>query len=355
MNESLRQLCVDDEEFNYANDLYSTRQRSFVTVMAAVFSPDGRYVVGGTSEGHICVWEVSEYKQQQPPQSELVSPNTSFPAHSGTVYCLTFTEQGRVLISGGDDNVRVWQWSAIEAAMKSNSNNVSPVATLETPRKTDDKGILAPVPEINGVAVVGQRLYSAAGDGVAYEWDLAKGSCTGQLEGHAGYLQCIGGRSNGMVITGSEDGTVKFWEPRSRECVKTLWHPADEAPDNEKFVTCLAVDPDDNWLIHGGGSRQLLAHHMQSGICTAAMPTAGIPQAVAFNRSGEVLSAGAQGFLHVWSTGGELKSRAATSSTSVFAIAVDPTSKIVATGGSGGVVDIFINPSSCACRLSTGR
>ena len=29
--------------------------------------------------------------------------------------------------------------------MKSNSNNVSPVATLETPRKTDDKGILAPV------------------------------------------------------------------------------------------------------------------------------------------------------------------------------------------------------------------
>jgi len=30
--------------------------------MATAFSPDGQFVVGGTSEGRLCVWRVSEYK-----------------------------------------------------------------------------------------------------------------------------------------------------------------------------------------------------------------------------------------------------------------------------------------------------
>jgi len=160
-------------------------------------------------------------------------------------------------------------------------------------------------------------------------------------------------RSTGQVITGSEDGTVKFWDASNKTCIKTLRHPADEEghPDKEKYVTCLTVDPKDNWLVYGGGSRQLLAYHMQSGICTAVMPTAGVPQALSFNNDGEVVSAGNQGFLHVWTTGGELKTRAATSSKSVFALAIDPTTGIVAVGGSGGGIDVFINPSSAACTL----
>jgi len=31
-------------------------------VMATAFSPDGQFVVGGTSEGRLCIWRVSEYK-----------------------------------------------------------------------------------------------------------------------------------------------------------------------------------------------------------------------------------------------------------------------------------------------------
>ena len=280
-------------------------------------------------------------------------PTVSFVAHSGTVFCLAFADNG-LLVSGGDDCVRVWSWAAIEAAAGSrDGSGVRPAKELQIPRKTNDKGILAPVPETNGVAVRGTKLYCACGDGVAYEWDLQKGECVGQFEGHEGYLQCVGIRRDGTVITGSEDGTVKLWDPQSRQCLTTLWHPADATPDQEKYVTCLAVDPDDNWLIFGGGSRQLLAYHMQSGICMAAMPTAGVPQAAMFNKQGQVVAAGNQGFLHVWTTGGELKTRAATSSTSVFAIAIDPTSSIVATGGSGGGVDLFINACSAACTLST--
>jgi len=323
--------------------------------MAIAFSPDGEYVVGGTSEGRICIWGLRKYKMDQPTQSQLVPPDVSFSAHIGTVFCLVFSEDRSHLISGGDDNIRIWDWATIKAgaAQHRGTTTITAEAELNTPRKTDDKGILAPVPEINGLAIAGsQLLYSAAGDGIGYVWDLAKQRCISQLEGHTGYLHCIGVRKNGMAITGSEDGTVKFWDPNTAACSNTHWHPADEVPDTQKYITCLAIDPDDNWLVCGGGDRQLLVYHLQSATCTAAMPTAGFPQAVVFNAQGEVVSGGSQGYLHVWSTGGELKSRAATTSTSVFSVATDPTSKIMAAGGTGGIVDIFIEPSSRAFSLS---
>ena len=37
-----------------------------------------------------------------------------------------------------------------------------------------------------------------------------------------------------IAVCGCNDipctGTVKFWDPRSSQCVNTLWHPADEVP-----------------------------------------------------------------------------------------------------------------------------
>jgi hypothetical protein len=109
-------------------------------------------------QGRICVWEVTKYKTDQPNLGAVVSPDVSFDAHSGahpalqplstplsavtltvahnntgTVYSLTFAENG-LLISGGpttrflppspptltlknlagDDNIKVWQWADLE-------------------------------------------------------------------------------------------------------------------------------------------------------------------------------------------------------------------------------------------------
>jgi len=189
------QVCVDNDDLVTSEALHEARRRSFVTVMAAAFSPDGKFIAGGTSEGRIYVWSVSKYKQEQPPRTSVVPPTVSFPAHSGTVYCLAFTQsKGKlVLTSGGDENVKLWDWATVLRTQGRNSG-IQPLAELNTPRKTDDKGVLAPVAEINGVACFGSKLYAAVGDGNAYEWELNSGSpeCTGAFEGHTGYLQCIG-------------------------------------------------------------------------------------------------------------------------------------------------------------------
>ena len=73
-----------------------------------------------------------------------------------------------------------------------------------------------------------------------------------------------------QVVTGSEDGTIKFWgvpfcfvlflgsyccsyaDVRSRACTQTLWEPNEtNAPDPERWVSCLAVDDADSWLVAG--------------------------------------------------------------------------------------------------------
>ena len=74
-----------------------------------------------------------------------------------------------------------------------------------------------------------------------------------------------------QVVTGSEDGSIKFWglcssasfccwaliaaliaDVRSRACTQTLWEPNEtNAPDPERWVSCLAVDDADSWLVAG--------------------------------------------------------------------------------------------------------
>ena len=47
---------------------------------------------------------------------------------------------------------------------------------------------------------------------MAYEWDLATGTCVQQFEGHTDYLHDISylPKSN-ELLTASEDGTVGIW------------------------------------------------------------------------------------------------------------------------------------------------
>lgn len=253
-------------------------------------------------------------------------------------------------MSGGDDGVRVWDWSTVTGYQ---GGDMRPRGVLDTPR-VEERGVVLPVPEINTVAMLNQRAYGAAGDGTAYEWDLATGQCLGRFEGHTGYLHTLAARpSAGQVVTGSEDGTIKFWDVRSRACTQTLWEPNEtNAPDPERWVSCLAVDDADSWLVAGGGGRALVTWHMQSGTCAAVMPTVSTPQVAVFNHSGEVVMGGNEPWLYTWATSGALLCRAASTNSSVFTATSDRVNKLVACGGTGGTLDIYVTPTSRSFTVS---
>jgi len=339
-------MLFSEQHRQYESSLREDRRRAYVRVLASAFSPDGKYLVAGTSEGRICIWKLSAVGDH----AEIHHPTAAFHAHTGATYSVCFANDGATLVSGGDDGVRTWDWGTIAGLQ---GGNIQPRGVLDTPR-VEERGVVLPVPEINSVSILNQRVYGATGDGSAYEWDLATGQCLGRFEGHTGYLHALAARpSASQIVTGSEDGTIKFWDVRSRACTQTLWEPnASNAPDPERWVSCLAVDDSDSWLVAGGGGRALVTWHMPSGTCAAVMPTASSPQVVEFNHSGEVVMGGNEPWIYTWATSGALLCRAASSNSSVFTVASDRVNKLVACGGTGGTMDVYVTPTSRSFTLS---
>eukprot|EP00658_Telonema_sp_P-2_P081824 TRINITY_DN8490_c0_g1_i4.p1 TRINITY_DN8490_c0_g1~~TRINITY_DN8490_c0_g1_i4.p1 ORF type:complete len:347 (+),score=63.60 TRINITY_DN8490_c0_g1_i4:215-1255(+) len=341
-------------EDRYQTELRERRRRAHVQVLASAFSPDGEYLVAGTSEGRICGWHMPSLRANQPTLDQTAKADLSFLAHTGAAFTVCFTNNGGTLLSGGDDGVRVWDWSAV---IGSQDEDVRPCAVLDTPR-VEERGVVLPVPEINGIALLDNRLYGASGDGTAYEWDLATGQCLGRLEGHSGYLHAIVARpGTRQVVTGSEDATIRFWDVRNRSVVQTLWEPSGPGlnchePDKQRWIGCLAVDDADSWLVAGGGGRALTTWHMHSGTCAAIMPTVSTPQAAVFSHTGEIVTGGNEEWLYTWRTSGQLVCRAACTNRSVYTVSSDRTNQLVACGGTGGSMDVYVTPVSRTFSLS---
>lgn len=292
-------------------------------------------------------------RTKQPDLNSTASPGLGFDAHTGSAYSLCFANNGGVLLSGGDDGVRAWDWATIVAAVGDPNIQIKPSGVLDTPR-VEERGVVLPVPEINAVTCFDNKAFGAAGDNHAYEWDLNTGQCLGRFEGHTGYLHAVAVRpSTAQVVTGSEDATIKFWDMRTRTAVKTFWEPSEtDGPDPDRWISCLAIDDADCWLVTGGGSRALTTWHMQSGTCASVMPTVSTPQTCVFNHRREVVTGGNEPWIYTWATSGQLLCRAASSSTSVFTVASERVNQLVACGGTGGMLDVYITPTSRSFSLS---
>jgi WD40 repeat protein len=66
-----------------------------------VFSPDGKLLLEGASNGAIALWDVVDFAHPR--------PVTAFPGHTATVNALTFSPDGNVLVSGGYDSLfQLW-------------------------------------------------------------------------------------------------------------------------------------------------------------------------------------------------------------------------------------------------------
>ncbi len=89
-----------------------------ILLFSPTFSPDGKYVVSGSSYGAL-VWEVATGKEIANVHFNDNDPVTS----------VAFSPDGKYVVSGGDDKyVRVWKWQAdglIAAACKQMSRNLS--------------------------------------------------------------------------------------------------------------------------------------------------------------------------------------------------------------------------------------
>ncbi len=236
------------------------------------FSPDGSYLAVGTDIG---TWL---YNVQNGTETAL------FAEHTGHVNALAFSQDGRLLASGGSNNptIQVWdmetksQLSTIELNHSLNwltnlsfygqtliGNNSREMfywnvesSTILSKTKLDETDDLVVFSQDGSNFAAADR-----GGGIRL-WDTRTSSQYATLDGHQGgiYREIFSlafSPDKTTLASGSEDKTVKLWDTQSHKSIATL-------SGHEAWITSVAFSEDGKTLASGDGGSEIRLWNLET-------------------------------------------------------------------------------------------
>ena len=193
-------------------------------VLCVRFSPDGSYLASSSFDQTIRLWDV-----------DTGTCIKVLSGHRDRVWCVAFSPDGNQLASCGyDQTIKIW--------------NLETGACLYT--LTGHQGAITSL----AFSPDNLTLVSSGFDHTIKLWDVSTGQCLRTLEEHTSGVLCVlfeplrcfepetlqqGDRvtQSLFIISSSLDGTIKFWQPETGMCVKTLRAPR---PYEEMNITRLS-------------------------------------------------------------------------------------------------------------------
>ncbi|MDM3862893.1 MAG: hypothetical protein PT118_24415 [Aphanizomenon gracile PMC644.10] len=204
-------------------------------VYSVAFSPDGKYLATGDSEGRVQIWNAVTGR-------EILT----FVGHSNCVNSVAWSGDGLTLASGSRDHtVKLW-----------NVQSGDCVRTLEGHSRS-----------VTSVAWSGDSLTLASGsrDHTVKLWDVQSGDCVRTLEGHSRLVNSVAWSGDSLTLaSGSSDQTVKLWNVQSGDCVRTL-------EGHSRSVTSVAWSGDSLTLATGSSDNTVKLWNVQSGDCVRTL------------------------------------------------------------------------------------
>jgi WD40 repeat protein len=283
------------------------------------------------------------------------------PGHEKAVWSLAFSSSGKLLASGGEDEViRLWDVSTGQGRGMLRGHRGSVNTVLFVPAKPDSKllvsagddrtirvwdvqaqrqisALLGHTWPVKALAVSPDGALLASGGGGFNKdgrnapgeiilWELATGKERGRLEGHEGMVFALRYCSECLLASGSNDDTVRIWDvEKRRQAAKLTGHKG--------FVSSLAFNhgvPLD--LLASGGNDGVVKLWSISEIGLRSNLSIGSPvTGVAFHGSWRLAVGDADGRLELWNAAdGELLGSVQAHDASVTTIAASPDGRVVA-------------------------
>ncbi|WIA20965.1 hypothetical protein OEZ85_005302 [Tetradesmus obliquus] len=172
-----------------------------LTALAA--SPNGAYLVGGGASGTLYCWEAFSGRLLR-----------SWPAHYKAVSCLAFSDSGGLLVSAGEDTL-VAAWLLAEVLDEQRDGPAAAAAAAVGMARVEPLHTWSE----HTLPVTCIYLGSAAAGVVG-----GPGSCC--YEGHSKAISSLEITPDGeQLVSGSEDGTARIWDLRSRQCLRSIASP----------------------------------------------------------------------------------------------------------------------------------
>lgn len=285
--------------------------------------------------------------------------------HLTGITSLSFTRDGRTLISGGSENdgsLRFWSVSSGEevAEFRAQRTNVQTMAitpngeTLVTSGpdtiinlwdlargkeyRENRTSFLEHSTQVLSVAISpdGNILVSGALDGIRV-WTLKPRRPLYRLSWIGNPVYAIAFNPNGYIVaSGDGDGRVQLWDVREGTFISEFF-PHQEA------ITALRFTPDGKLLITASDDRTIKIWDLETGtLVHTLIGHTGRVRAIALNPDGRTLATGSNDGIRIWDIlTGDLVGRYYGHRDWVTALAFSPNGRYLASGGLDSLVNIW--------------
>ncbi|MEG4487710.1 WD40 domain-containing protein [Microcoleus sp. D2_18a_B4] len=344
-NATLRR--VNFAEANLANSDFT---KIFSSVRSVIFSPDGKLLATGDTDGIVRLWEASSCR-------EILTCK----GHTNVVESVAFSPDGKILASGSYENtIKLWDVKTGECLKVLQAHTGSVMSVTFNP----DGNILASgsfdgairlwdihtgecckilqdhTKVVFSVAFhpAGEMLASGSGDTTVRLWNVGTGECLKTLQGHTKNVFSVAFNSAGEILaSGSSDETVKLWNIGSGECLKTLEGHGDR-------VRSIAFHPAGEILASGSLDRTAKLWDIRTGECLNTLQGhSNQVGSVAFHPGGDILVSGSYDqTLRLWDiNSGECLNTLQGYSNQVMSIAFSPNGEMLASGDDEQTVKLW--------------
>ncbi len=245
-------------------------------IESAVFSPDGRFVLSGSSDKTLKLWDVATGKELR-----------SFSGHDGPVESVAFSPDGKRLLSGGWDSAfKLWELATGEELRSFGGH-------------TDQMESVAFSPD-------GRLALTGSGDKTLKLWDTATGKMLRSFSGHESIVTSVAFSPDGrFALSGScgakgengfcSKGMMKLWEVAAGKEVRSF-------SGHTRDIVSVAFSPDGKSALSGSLDYTLKLWEVATGseLRTFSGHALGVNSG-AFSPDGRfALSAGDDATLKLW-------------------------------------------------------
>ncbi len=205
-------ISAESYSFEFIRSLSNQKK----PINSVAFSPDGKIIAGGSTDGNVKLWETDSGKQIR-----------SLIRHPYPIISVAFSPDGNILSAGSDSgSIALWDMNYKEK-----------IRTLG-----EHEGKVWSIIFSSD----GKFLVSSSEDKTIRLRDMESGKEMKVLRGHTGSVNSIAlSRDNKILASGSSDGTIIIWDIKTSEIIKKIKtdpiNSIDFSPDG-KYIAGGSID-----------------------------------------------------------------------------------------------------------------
>ncbi|EME29832.1 transducin family protein / WD-40 repeat family protein [Galdieria sulphuraria] len=257
------------DEQQYKKNLRRRTTLRYRPISACCISPSNKLVISASASGVLETYDLAHHCSRSTHTN--IHSTACFHVQEGCIYSLVPDENHNLLWLGGDRDLRCFHWDDLDTRLSLSENKLDAVQRI-------DMGY----GETNGIAIHSSQnlIIAAGGDSKAYVYDYVRSKVVTTLKGHEDYLHdvILDKKSSSLVATCSEDCTLRLWDLRSGQCIRTIDRKRKHRPSSSKrFITTAMFDSDSNFLLIGDGAKNLSICYVATGEIVRSTSFMGIP------------------------------------------------------------------------------